>query len=116
MTSVLRGIAGGEKYICQNILFKFALDTKGLYGGDQNAMKSAGHDLKGSLMYYNCHIPKLNVPLMCLIDYRGFRVVAMSLLPVNKNTIVYGSADGGKTVHNSDPELNEKMIQVPIML
>jgi hypothetical protein len=27
---------------------------------------------------------------MCLIDYRGFRVVAMSLLPVNKETIIYG--------------------------
>lgn len=39
------GIAGGDKYIVQNILFKFAVDSKGLYGSDQLAMKVAGHDV-----------------------------------------------------------------------
>jgi hypothetical protein len=35
------GVAGGEKYICQGILFKFAIDFQGLYLGDENAMKVA---------------------------------------------------------------------------
>ena len=32
------GIAGGIKYISNNILFKFSLDFKGIYGGDEGAM------------------------------------------------------------------------------
>ncbi len=40
------GTAGGEKYIVNGILFKFALDFNGIYGGDENAAKAAGHDLK----------------------------------------------------------------------
>lgn len=30
------------------------------------------------------------LPLMALINYRGFRLVAISLLPINKSTIIYG--------------------------
>lgn len=40
------GAAGGEKYVVNGILFKFALDFNGIYGGDENAAKAAGHDLK----------------------------------------------------------------------
>ena len=40
MTTGLGGVAGGEKYIVHNILFKFALDSFGLYGGsDLSAAK-----------------------------------------------------------------------------
>lgn len=49
-------------------------------------------------------IRDLRLPLLALIDYRGYRLCAVSLLPINKQeTLVYGSADGGKTVLNSDP-------------
>lgn len=37
----------------------------------------------------------VRVPLMCLIDYRGFRVVAISVLPITRATLRYGSSDGG---------------------
>eukprot|EP01125_Pyxidicula_operculata_P011795 TRINITY_DN385_c1_g1_i1.p1 TRINITY_DN385_c1_g1~~TRINITY_DN385_c1_g1_i1.p1 ORF type:complete len:1249 (+),score=314.60 TRINITY_DN385_c1_g1_i1:1159-4905(+) len=112
----LGGVAGGDKYICQGILFKFALDLAGIYGGDQNAMKAAGHELKGLMCFYNCQIPELNVPLMALIDYRGFRVVAMSVLPVKKDSIIYGSQDGGVTVHADNPKLNSLMKMAGKML
>lgn len=46
---------------------------------------------------------------MCLVDYRGFRLVAMSLLPISKSTLIYGSDDAGKTVHNDDPEFSNLM-------
>ncbi len=42
------GRAGGIKYVCGGIVFKFALDDKNLYKGDQYAMKAASHDLKGA--------------------------------------------------------------------
>lgn len=88
-----------RKYICQNILFKFALDFEirpglWMYGGDvrsdENAMKAAAHELKGLISYYSCNIEGLHFPLMALIDYKGFRVIAISILPINDNTICYG--------------------------
>ena len=35
----------------------------------------------------------------------------MSLLPVNKNTLIYGSSDSGNTVHADDEILNDKMLE-----
>ena len=46
---------------------------------------------------------------MAIIDYRGFRVVAMSLLPIRDGRLIYGSDDCGKTVHNDNPAFSEKM-------
>jgi len=115
------GLAGGTKYLCSSIFFKFALDgpipkkkpedpdepVRWMYGGskpnDQAAMKAARNDMLGLLSYYNSDVKGLHYPLMSLIDYRGFRLIAMSILPINKNTIRYGSADGGKSVHCHKP-------------
>ena len=57
------GLAGGPKYLvdgaprgckaccfltfCKGIFFKLAIDNMVLYGGDDHAMKVAGHDLRG---------------------------------------------------------------------
>ena len=43
---------------------------------------------------------------MALVDYRGFRIIAVSILPIHKQTLVYGSSDAGRTVHSSCDELN----------
>ena len=64
---------------------------------------------KGLIGYFNLSIEDLHFPLMALVDYLGFRLIAMSLLPINKNTIVYGSSDGGITMYNTNPTLAEKM-------
>jgi hypothetical protein len=53
---------------------------------------------------------------MSVIDYRGYRVVAMSLLPISKETIIYGSSDAGQTVHASDPGFNQRMAQAAHVL
>eukprot|EP01130_Rhizamoeba_saxonica_P008963 TRINITY_DN3633_c0_g2_i1.p1 TRINITY_DN3633_c0_g2~~TRINITY_DN3633_c0_g2_i1.p1 ORF type:complete len:1291 (+),score=227.82 TRINITY_DN3633_c0_g2_i1:61-3933(+) len=116
------GFAGGEKYIYRNILFKFALDmelkenTGWMYGNDQvddsAAMKVAKHELKGLVYYSSLRIPDLHFPLMVLIDYKGHRIIAESLLPINKATIKYGSSNGGESVHAEDDVLNDKMKQI----
>ena len=103
------GIAGGEKYIVQNILFKFAVDVEGLYKSDENAMKAASHDLNGLMAYHHAGIGAIHLPLMALIDYLGFRLQAISILPISKHTICYGSADGARTVHKSNATLNALM-------
>ena len=48
-------------------------------------------------------------PLMVLVEYAGHRVLAISLLPIGRETIVYGSADGGKTVHDDDAVVHDFM-------
>jgi len=49
----LGGVAGGQKYIVHNILFKFALDSGGLFGGDNlAAAKVGGLELKGLMNYF----------------------------------------------------------------
>lgn len=41
------GVLGGEKYIVHKMLFKFAIDQKGLFRGrDDLSAKVAGHELK----------------------------------------------------------------------
>lgn len=109
----LGGCAGGVKYIYHGILFKFAIDDHRLYGGsDHFAQKAAGHELKGLMRYFMQ--PGLHVPLMALVDYKGHRLVASSILPIlpgDDGTIRYGSPDGGRTVYASDPELMERMEQ-----
>jgi hypothetical protein len=44
----------------------------------------------------------LCLPLTLLVDYGGYRVVASCLLPISASTLVYGSADAGRTVHLDD--------------
>ena len=64
-----------------------------------------------------------------MIDFLGFRLIAISILPVTQGetsttdfdflnlkkfqeTLRYGSADAGVTIHDDDPKLNGLMKQV----
>ncbi len=55
---------------------------------------------------------KILFPLMALVDYRGFRLIALSVLPISKQTIIYGSNDAGLTVHKDDESLNTLMKEI----
>lgn len=44
-----------------------------------------------------------------LIDYMGYRLVCMALLPLKESALIYGSDDGGKTVKNEDEEFSKAM-------
>eukprot|EP01122_Echinamoeba_exundans_P010461 TRINITY_DN3925_c0_g2_i1.p1 TRINITY_DN3925_c0_g2~~TRINITY_DN3925_c0_g2_i1.p1 ORF type:complete len:2064 (-),score=490.47 TRINITY_DN3925_c0_g2_i1:42-6233(-) len=106
------GIAGGRKYISQGIFFKFALDS-GMYGSDENAAKAAGLELKAvNAIFENYEIiglGKVNTVPIVLINYLGYRLIATPTLPINSQTLVYGSADAGVTVHTSDAIFNKEM-------
>lgn len=66
-------------------------------------MKAAGNELRSLIHFSNvCKDYAINYPMMALIglhlnivflreDYRGFRVIAVTLLPINKKTLIYGS-------------------------
>jgi hypothetical protein len=50
------------------------------------------------------------IPAMqTLVDFKGCRVVALPLLPISKDTLVYGSCDGGHTVHDKDDTVRKAM-------
>eukprot|EP00002_Diphylleia_rotans_P010475 TRINITY_DN2096_c0_g1_i1.p1 TRINITY_DN2096_c0_g1~~TRINITY_DN2096_c0_g1_i1.p1 ORF type:complete len:1430 (-),score=323.34 TRINITY_DN2096_c0_g1_i1:230-4081(-) len=113
------GIAGGDKYLVPtcNILFKLATDKHGLYGGLENAQKAANHELRSLIAIYNCGVPGLHVPLMAIISHRGLRLIAETLVPVRgMETIKYGSADQGRTVHADAAELNKKIEELGRLL
>jgi hypothetical protein len=59
------------------------------------------------VLYTNVHHYK--VPMMSVIDYKGFRVIAISMLPVGHQTLVYGSNNGGRHFFNSDADVNDEM-------
>eukprot|EP01117_Protostelium_nocturnum_P008758 TRINITY_DN313_c0_g1_i1.p1 TRINITY_DN313_c0_g1~~TRINITY_DN313_c0_g1_i1.p1 ORF type:complete len:1033 (-),score=371.42 TRINITY_DN313_c0_g1_i1:85-3183(-) len=113
------GIAGGLKYRVQNIMFKFAFDSKidenlWMYGGKSGpnysaAFRAAKNEMKGLEAHSSCYVEGLCYPMMAVVDYKGFRMLAMPVLPIGKDTIRYGSDDAGVTVHASDPILNGKM-------
>eukprot|EP01103_Thecamoeba_quadrilineata_P005102 TRINITY_DN14950_c0_g1_i1.p1 TRINITY_DN14950_c0_g1~~TRINITY_DN14950_c0_g1_i1.p1 ORF type:complete len:1069 (+),score=222.14 TRINITY_DN14950_c0_g1_i1:25-3231(+) len=106
-----KGICGGEKFLHNGIFFKYAIDSNNIFGGnDESAMKVAGHELKGLTALVSCGmLLGLNFGLMSLIDFRGFRLIATSKLPISQDTIVYGSCVGGNEVHADLPEMNEIM-------
>ena len=94
------GIAGGEKFIAANLFVKFASkDVSGLYGSDAAACAAAAHELKGARAYVGLDLPDIRPPLLCMVDVYGMRLLVSSVLPIGADTLVYGSADAGKTVH-----------------
>lgn len=120
------GILGGDKYRVGSVYFKvrvffspfffgfqtkhrqFALDRLNIFNGDEEAAhKVAGHELKSLVQLMECNIPGLRYPLLCIVDYMGFRLIAMSTLPIKgRSSLLYGSMDGGRTVATSPETLD----------
>lgn len=102
------GVAGGSKYLACGILFKFAQDVElspfnYLYGGssadDAAAAKAAGHERKSLSEVLRAGIKGVDVPLVTIIDFLGYRLSAFSTLPIaGQSSLVMGSADGGLNV------------------
>jgi len=93
-------------YIMNNIFFSYATDARELFkdvGGETAAFAAANNDLKGILAINSLNITGLYTLLTAVIDYRGFRVVAQSIIPgilhrEQTSQVVYGSLDMGKTI------------------
>eukprot|EP00727_Mastigamoeba_balamuthi_P002296 m51a1_g12063 putative c2 domain containing protein (512) ;mRNA; r:3690-5705 len=87
------------------IFYKFALDNHAIHGSDGAAMKAAGHDMKGlqaftyGALMAGC-FPHIRVPLMCMVDWLGYRVLACTILPIGRATLVLGSPDAGATLRD----------------
>ncbi len=136
------GTAGGDKFCKFSIMIKFAVDpvvqrdkTTGkavfLYGRDHpdidRAAKACANELKTSTRlfryFYDQHsrhrlddvLSNLEVviPIQFSIEYKGWRMVAMPVLPLaDRAKLVYGSDNGGRSVFNSIREVNDLLLRL----
>jgi len=98
------GICGGAKFYRDGIFCKYAVDN-GVFGrDDRKAAKTAGLEKLGLQAFCSISLElDVNVPLMSVVDYAGFRLVTMSAVELSDATLVYGSADGGASVRRREP-------------
>ncbi|KAJ8748741.1 hypothetical protein K2173_011293 [Erythroxylum novogranatense] len=82
---------------------------------EQATYASANNDLKGTKAYQEADIPGLYNLAMAIIDYRGHRVVAQSVLPGilqgdKSDSLLYGSVDNGKKICWND-DFHSKVVE-----
>ncbi len=71
-------------FLFNNIFFSFALDTRDSFtkiGGDEAARVAAGKDLAATKAWNIVDPSGIYLPASALIDYKGHRVVAQSMIP-----------------------------------
>ncbi|KAF3581857.1 hypothetical protein DY000_02032931 [Brassica cretica] len=74
-----------------------------LIESEQATYASANNDLKGTKLYQEADVSGLYNLAMAIIDYRGHRIVAQSVLPGilqgdKSDALLYGSVDNGKKI------------------
>ncbi|XP_063305858.1 clustered mitochondria protein homolog isoform X2 [Pelobates fuscus] len=107
-----------QMFIWNNIFFSLGFDVRDHYkdfGGDSAAYVSPTNDLNGVRTYNAVDIEGLYTLGTVVVDYRGYRVTAQSIIPgilerEQEQSVIYGSIDFGKTVvsHPKYLELLEK--------
>ncbi|XP_077254113.1 clustered mitochondria protein-like [Tasmannia lanceolata] len=70
---------------------------------EQATYASANNDLKGTKAYQEADVPGIYNLAMAIVDYRGHRVVAQSIIPGilqgdKSDSLLYGSVDNGKKI------------------
>uniref|UniRef100_A0A673BVC9 Clu domain-containing protein n=1 Tax=Sphaeramia orbicularis TaxID=375764 RepID=A0A673BVC9_9TELE len=96
-----------QMFIWNNIFFSLGFDVSEHYsplGGNAAAHSAAICDLRGVQAYASVDIKGLHTLGTAVIDYRGIRVIAQTIVPglLEKNqeqSVVYGSNDYGETVY-----------------
>ncbi|UYV63605.1 CLUH [Cordylochernes scorpioides] len=93
-------------FIWNNIFFSLGFDVRDHYselGGDAAAYAAPINDLQGVRAYATLDPEKIYTLGTVVVDYRGYRVTAQSIIPgileqEQEQSVVYGSVDFGKTV------------------
>ncbi|GIY01947.1 clustered mitochondria protein homolog [Caerostris darwini] len=95
-----------QMFIWNNIFFSLGFDVRDHYkeiGGNAAAFSAPNNDLQGIRAYNTVDVDGLYTLGTVVIDYRGYRVTAQSIIPgilerEQEHSVVYGSVDFGKTV------------------
>ncbi|XP_064460809.1 clustered mitochondria protein homolog [Ornithodoros turicata] len=103
-----------QMFIWNNIFFSLGFDVRDHYkelGGDAAAHAAPANDLQGVRAYAALDIEGLCTLGTVVVDYRGYRVTAQSIIPgilerEQDQSVVYGSVDFGRTVVASQEYLD----------
>ncbi|TNN66420.1 Clustered mitochondria [Liparis tanakae] len=95
-----------QMFIWNNLFFSLGFDISEHYsplGGHTAAHAAATCDLRGAQAYASVDVEGLHTLGTAVVDYRGIRIIAQTIVPgiLEKNeeqSVVYGSNDYGKTV------------------
>uniref|UniRef100_A0A3Q1FEA3 Clustered mitochondria protein homolog n=1 Tax=Acanthochromis polyacanthus TaxID=80966 RepID=A0A3Q1FEA3_9TELE len=95
-----------QMFVWNNLFFSLGFDISEHYrplGGNTAAHAAAVCDLRGAQAYASVDVEGLHTLGTAVVDYRGIRVIAQTIVPgiLEKNheqSVVYGSNDNGKTV------------------
>ncbi|KAF5892619.1 clustered mitochondria protein isoform X1, partial [Clarias magur] len=95
-----------QMFIWNNIFFSLGFDVRDHYkelGGDAAAHTAPTNDLNGVRAYGAVDVEGLYTLGTVVVDYRGYRVTAQSIIPgilerEQEQSVIYGSIDFGKTV------------------
>lgn len=111
--------AGDTIYIRDGMILKLSQDIElgtnhYLYGGsspnNERSSKASSAHVRGANAYFSLffeyHLPVV-VPIEVILDFNGYRLIAMPLLPLKGGRLVYGSEDGGQTIHNDEPSVDQ---------
>ncbi|XP_040007417.1 clustered mitochondria protein homolog isoform X2 [Xiphias gladius] len=93
-------------FIWNNLFFSLGFDISEHYrplGGNTAAHAAASCDLRGAQAYTSVDIEGLHTIGTAVVDYRGIRVIAQTIVPgilekTQEQSVVYGSNDYGTTV------------------
>ncbi|KAF7697343.1 hypothetical protein HF521_005761 [Silurus meridionalis] len=106
-------------YVWNNIFFSLGVDGHEQYkevGGEAAAYVASAIDLNGVRAYSALDTDGLYVLGTVLVDYRGYRITAQSIVPGilecdQEQSVIYGSTDFGKTVVSNEQFL--KLLEKP---
>lgn len=111
-------------FVYNQIFFSYAVDSKDHYkdvsSNDSNPTFTAtNHDMLGLRTLHVLDMDGLHIIATCHINYKGYRVIAQSIIPGiltnsdQSSLTEFGSVDDGKTIHNSDVfnELMKKLCE-----
>lgn len=98
-----------QMFIWSNIFFSLGFDVRehyGDYGGDAAAFVAPLLDLRGVQVFNAADVKGLHTLGTVIVDYKGFRITAQSIIPgilerEQEQSVVYGSIDFGKTIVTS---------------
>ena len=102
----------GQIFVYNNIFFSYGADGAGTFtseGGDDAARVAVSKDVSGVKAVNQLDIKDLFSPGTCIIDFRGRRLVAQSIVPgifksrePDDNQVDYGAMDGKELVADNE--------------
>lgn len=110
-----------QVFVYNNLFFSFAIDTPDSFKQETGpeaapTLSSTNADLRNLKLLHRLDIPGLHLLNTAIIDYKGYRVLAQSIIPGILNTdhnicTIYGSIDEGKTIYKNE-EFHEIMKKI----